>query len=461
MRILLVMPTSEIIGLNQFAMLEPLGLITIAAYIQRHSIKIIDLRIEPTLKDTVVSYQPHIVGIHCVSVADTYRVRSVAHEIKKIDPRILTVVGGHHPTLLPRDFDNEHIDVVVIGDGEITFRELVDHYESDYDLQELAGIAYRKNGEMILNRKRKSPHKLDDTRIPQRELIRKYSGEYYFLLNKPIATVPTSKGCLHRCKFCSIWPYNQGKYRVMGPSRVIKELLEIEVRNVFLGDDNFLQNTKRVSGIYEAIKASGIDKEYIIEARSDAIAQNSDLVEKWRNIGLRIVGIGLEYIRNKELNEVDKKISAKYNNKAIEILKKNDIKITGLFIVNPDFDESDFEKLSEYILKKEIDYPFFAILTPLPGTVLYHEKYSDILSTDRDLYNLLHAVLPTKLSREKFYKKFAQLYKDSWLASIERNRRSFRDGIPPEMGLNLVTAFKKLSNYQTYIEREEKIKINY
>jgi len=455
MRILLVMPASDLIGLNRFAMLAPLGLETIAAYIAHHEVKIIDLRIEPDFENEMLSFQPDVVGIHCVSVADTYKVLNVAHKIKVLNPKVLTVVGGHPPSLLPEDFDSKAVDVIVIGDGEITFKELVDCYQARSDFKNIEGIAYRKNDVLTFNRARPLISNLDDTLLPNRELMRKYSEQYYFLVDKPMAIVPTSKGCPHRCKFCAIWPYNRGEYRCMGPRRVVTELSNIDAKNVFFADDNFFKNIKRANEIYEAIRAEGINKQYIAEVRSDAIVKNPGLIEKWRRIGMKTMGVGFEYIQNANLDEISKRNSANNNDEAIEILHGNDIRITGLFIVNPSFNESDFDGLLEYINKKKINFPFFAILTPLPGTILYKERYDELLTHNRELYNFLHAVLPTKLPREEFYRRFAQLYRDSWSASVKRDRKLYKDDIDTDMGYNIITAFKGLSDYRAYLLREK------
>jgi len=453
MRILLVMPGSLEDTWEQLSKLEPLGLETIAAYVSHCDVRIIDLRIEPDFENEMISFQPDVVGFHC-HATETSNILHLAQKVKLISPKTLTVVGGHHPTLLPRDFDSDFIDVIVIGDGEITFKELVDGYQACSDFKNIEGIAYRKNGVLTFNRTRPLISNLDDVLLPNRELIRNYSEEYYYLMERPVAVVFTSRGCPHRCTFCSVWKFNRGQYRCMGPQRVVTELSNIGIENIFFADDNFLHSVKRSTEIYEAIQASGIKKNYRFVTRGDTIAKNPDLIEKWQKIGLSNVQIAFEYIRNRKLYEINKHNLVKNNEVARKVLQKNGVKITANFIIDPSFEKSDFDELLEYIEKMEIDFPLLSILTPLPGTVLYNERYSDLLTHNYKLYNFLHAVLPTKLPREEFYKRFAQLQKNSWLASMKRNKSS-SGKVDSLLGYNIISALKKLSDHRTYISAEQ------
>ena len=83
---------------------------------------------------------------------------------------------------------------------------------------------------------------------------------------------------------------------------------------------------------------------------------------------------------------------------------------TGIFMVRPDWDEEQFEKLFEYVRSLTIGIPLFSILTPLPGTQLYKAYKDKLLTHDHRLFDLLHAVLPTKLPRDEFYKQYARAY---------------------------------------------------
>jgi radical SAM superfamily enzyme YgiQ (UPF0313 family) len=137
------------------------------------------------------------------------------------------------------------------------------------------------------------------------------------------------------------------------------------------------------------------------------------LVEKWVDVGLYAVLLGLEGASDSALESVNKKNSATINDEAIRILKDNGVIIWGAFIVDPAWDRDEFRKLREYVNAKEITHTQFTVLTPLPGTELYRERSDELLTRDYRCYDTLHSVLPTRLPREEFYKEYANLYRQT------------------------------------------------
>jgi hypothetical protein len=91
-------------------------------------------------------------------------------------------------------------------------------------------------------------------------------------------------------------------------------------------------------------------------------------------------------------------------------MRENGIFFTGIFMVRADWTVEQFDKLFEYVNSLTIGIPLFTILTPLPGTQLYRAYKDKLLTTDHRLFDLLHAVLPTRLPREEFYKQLTRGY---------------------------------------------------
>jgi radical SAM superfamily enzyme YgiQ (UPF0313 family) len=83
------------------------------------------------------------------------------------------------------------------------------------------------------------------------------------------------------------------------------------------------------------------------------------------------------------------------------------------FMVDPDFTREDFKSLRSYILKLKLKHISFSVMTPLPGTKLYENRRDEMLPHRFELYDLLHALLPTRLPLKKFYAEFASLYRDA------------------------------------------------
>lgn len=138
--------------------------------------------------------------------------------------------------------------------------------------------------------------------------------------------------------------------------------------------------------------------------------------------GLVMVLSGFESNDDDNLASLRKKSSWRKNQKANEVLRENGIISTGIFMVRPDWTKEQFEQLYEYVRSLTIGVPLFSILTPLPGTQL-HRVYKDkLLTTDHRLFDLLHAVLPTRLPRDEFYRELCRAY-DATESSV---RESFR-----------------------------------
>jgi radical SAM superfamily enzyme YgiQ (UPF0313 family) len=160
----------------------------------------------------------------------------------------------------------------------------------------------------------------------------------------------------------------------MTAGRVMDEIRIVDTDHITFVDDNFLMNAKRESEIADLVKAEGLDLSFSMEARTDSIAKRPDLVEKWVDIGLYAMLLGLEGATEEALANVNKANALATNDEAIRILKDNGVIIWGAFIVDPQWDEDDFKRLRDYVNEKEITHTQFTVLTPLVGTQLYRQR---------------------------------------------------------------------------------------
>ena len=127
MKILLIEPPKApvTIGGEDVFLFEPLALEYVAAGVNRdHDVRILDLRLEKDLQGALKEFSPDVVGITAYTV-HVNTVRHLFEEIKAWNPQVLTVVGGHHATVMPEDFLSPFIDLIVIGEGVFAFKEIV------------------------------------------------------------------------------------------------------------------------------------------------------------------------------------------------------------------------------------------------------------------------------------------------------------------------------------------------
>ncbi|UCH94130.1 MAG: cobalamin-dependent protein [Candidatus Aminicenantes bacterium] len=451
MKVLLVTPPRNPEGFdsNSVFLMEPLALEYIGAGIKdHHDVRFVDLKAdqEPELKEVLESYQPDVIGCGAFT-ADMNGAKQVCAEAKKLMPGILTVVGGQHATVMPRDFFQDSIDVVVVGEGVYPFKKICERHEKQKSFEDIENIYYRKNGtnrEMVFTGKTEHPP-LDTLPWPDRSLSAHLQDEYklYLAIDKPLsyASLRASMGCPYNCKFCSVSSMLNRKVYRHSVERVIRELEALDAPGVFWVDDEFLIQPDKSMELAKAIEKAGIKKYHFVSNRSDTVINNPKVVEAWAKIGLKFIAIGMESYRDEELKALNKQTTVSMNEEAIRICHDNGIRVRGIFIVQQDYDKEDFRKLAEYTRGVGVDYSSFAVLTPLPGTELYEEKKSELIIHNYNLYDMFHTVLPAKLPLKRFYKEFTNLIKGGM--SLKQKLKMVRK-IPPKDRKKIITKSGKM-----------------
>jgi hopanoid C-3 methylase len=414
MKILLIQPAKpeKALGGEDFAIYEPLALEYLAAGVAgNHDVRILDMRIDRHLDSHLREYRPDVVGMTSYTV-HVNTVKKLFQQIKTLNPDIVTVVGGHHATIMPMDFCTPFIDVIVTGEGVLPFKEVITQIEKKADISSIPGAVHMENGAIHINQPAQDID-LDALPFPRRDLTSAYRNSYFSEWMRPLASIRTSKGCHFRCQFCALWKVTGGRYFVRKPECIVEELSTIKEKYVFFSDDESLLDTKRMEALADLIRATGIDKRYFLYGRSDTISRHPDLIEKWKKIGLERVFVGLEFMRDADLNLIRKGSTVANNIRAIQILKDLDIGIFPMFIVKPEFEKKDFADLRKYCLGLKLDFIGFSVLTPLPGTDLYDEVKDRLINFNYDHFDFFHTLLPTTLPVKDFYDELVTLYDKS------------------------------------------------
>jgi radical SAM superfamily enzyme YgiQ (UPF0313 family) len=302
----------------------------------------------------------------------------------------------------------------VIGLGTTALRELVEALQEG-NAPQVDGVAQTCYTRKLQWNPR--TYTSDDAGIrsaPRYDLVEKYRSEYYLAsLGIQMGLVSSAIGCPYACNFCCIPPISGGCYLPRTPEAVIADIRTLEDSPVIrLVDANSFGSPTQALELAEALAAQGIRRQYLADVRSDTVVRHPELLQRWKEVGLRAVVIGFEAIDTPTLEVMNKKNSAARNRSAIEILHNLGITIVGDFIINPDYTEAQFEHLGNFVREQAIDLPMYSVLTPLPGTELYRQLRAQIRIHDLDYYTLTNAVLPTRLDEELFYQRYAALLRD-------------------------------------------------
>jgi radical SAM superfamily enzyme YgiQ (UPF0313 family) len=333
--------------------------------------------------------------ILCVScmTATVERGKKIAREYKKIretmNKESWTIIGGIHASMIPEDVVND-FDQVFVGEGE----------EKILDL--LSGKIRTKivHGDRIKD--------LDTTPIPNFKLLKNWE-------NMRSWPVMTSRGCPYDCTFCSVTAMFGQSYRVKSVKRIIEELKSYDHKWFFFVDDHFIIKKKRTYELLEAFKEEDLHLRWSCQVRTE-LGKDPALVNKMRAAGCRTVYVGFESINQKSLEEMNKRQTLADIERSIEVFRKSDINIHGMFMFGSDSDEKDiFKSTSAFCRKSGITTVQYMIMTPLPGTVLYKqlEKEGRLLHKKWEYFDAMHVVFqPKNLTTVELQKGMIECYSD-------------------------------------------------
>jgi hopanoid C-3 methylase len=433
MRVLLVRPPvpPHTIGLKHIMVCEPLELEYAAAGLAGHEVEILDLLVERGYERRLRRFRPDVIGTSCY-ITGVNEVKKLCRAAKRWNPRVRTVVGGVHASRVPEDFADGAVDCIALGDGTSLLPEIVAAFESGRPLAEIPGLALPRDGGVTLTGPRPYMGDPDALPFPRRDLVAHLRHRYYYLFHRPVALLKTTWGCWYDCNFCFTWQITGGVAYSRSPESIVDELATIAAEDVYIVDDIFLINRARLARIAELLRARGIRKKFLCFGRSDFIAENEAVIAEWAALGLTAVLIGLEAPTQGELDSMVKRTTVDHNRRAIEVLRRHRVDAYGSLIPGPDYLPEDWARLRRYIEENGLYYLNISPLTPLPGTTIW-DRYKDAIAVSRrahGLWDLSHAVLPTRMPLKAYYRELLRTYAGATLDMGRASRLSLRTRPP-------------------------------
>lgn len=408
MRFLAVHP-GPLMYTKVFLRLEPLGLELVAAALRRagHRVRIVDLQAEPqrVLLRQLREWRPEAVGFSLNYLANVPEVLDLARLVRAELPDCFIFIGGHSASFIAAEL-LEHgaasVDCVLQGEGEANVVALLDAVRED------RAAVHRVPGVFSQQGQGPRPGMLAslDEYLPARDLLR-HRRRYFLGILDPCASIEFSRGCPWDCSFCSAWTFYGRSYRIASPDKVVDELASIREPGVFIVDDVAFIQDRHGLAIGEAIARRGIRKQYYLETRGDVLLRNREVFRYWKSIGLKYMFMGLEAVDEEGLKKYRKRVPLGRNFEALEYARSLGITVAINLIADPDWDRQQFKVIRDWCLEIP-EIVNISINTPYPGTESWHTETRPLTSRDYRLYDIQHAVLPTRLPLPQFYAELVE-----------------------------------------------------
>ena len=445
MKILFVEPPKHFWFVMGEYLPPPLGILELAGYLES---KVPDVEIEVLdcqassldwdgLEKHIERACPDIVASSSLATCNAYTVVRTAATAKTVNPSILTIVGGQHFTATANDSLQKYpeIDVIVRGEGERTLVNIVNAVKNSTHLSGIDGISFRANGEIFHNPDQQLIANLDELPMPAYHFVKDHVQKYHFTMmagSKTIyAILEGSRGCPHRCTFCSQWRHWRGTWRTKSPKRIADEMdfchTNFGAEFIWLTDDNFPLGPT-AERLCDLLNKRGTSKDimWFVQARSDDIVRHGELLRKMRSAGNMWILAGAESGSEATLENLRKNISPDQTREAVRLMKKNDIFAQTTFIIGQREDTHEtLANLREFVDEVDPDLAIFMLLTPFPGTEVYEDARANGWIEDWNWanYDMVHPIMPTQtLSREELQEELLNCYRDfygSWARRLE------------------------------------------
>jgi len=423
LKILLVKPSSLSDHIQ-----PPLGLGYLASSVAgRHQTAILDMLKTPLTDEKFRHYiakeRFDVVGFQCYT-PDLQSVAKLARLVKQESPRIATMAGGPHPTLLPAEtmeYFGDGMDWLLRGEGDEVFPQFMDQLQAKrLEPKTVPGLVWKSDGAIRVNEKTHYVKDLDRVPTPAWDLIQPqtYPPAQHgaFFRRFPIAPIITTRGCPYDCKFCSANVLSGQAMRFRSPESVVAEIRMLysrfHIREFHIIDDNFTINKKHARAVLEKIVASRLPISLAFPNGIRIETVDESLLALMKKSGVYLISLGLESGSNRVLKLMNKKLTVEKNEEKIRLIQKAGIDMAAFFIMGfPGETKDDLRRTVDYSLRLPLLRANYENFLPLPGSPIYYEleKNGELKGIDWRNYHYMTATyIPRGLTREtlkKFQKK--------------------------------------------------------
>jgi len=354
-----------------------IGSAYLMGYVEKHLPQVKCYFVREQAFQTIADMEPDLIGISAYT-PDFNLSLELSTQLKANWPNIPIVLGGPHVTVMPEVLLNSPFDLGVLGEGEETFKELIQSFLDSSEPQRfreniktINGIAYSDEGRLVLTPPRSMIKNLDS--IPPPDISRVITPQ----LEQPNIFI-TSRGCPYFCAYCAARTMWKRSIRFHSPDYVAEELAwrnRARGEDVFHPkDDMFAIKPSRLTAITEALEKRGLAGKISIEtAHTRAHLITDELCRAMVRLGVKSVNCGFESGSPRILKLIkDGPASPEIHQRAIETCNRHGISVVATFMMAlPTETEEDIKLTYEFIQRNNISSPHIFLAIPFPGTQLY------------------------------------------------------------------------------------------
>ncbi len=432
----------------------PLGIAYLASTLETHGfdVKAVDMfdYSWDMVRNTLKTESPDVIGITCLTEqrASPLQVASISKELKS---DCVVVMGGIHPTIMYEQLlTHWPVDVIVLGEGEVTTKELIACLAGGKTIENVSSIAFKRNGSITKTPPRRLVENLDDIPFPAYKYFEfdRYKGGYEILKgawngkhleNLRFVPIISTRGCVGSCQFCSTPAFWQ-RWRTRSAKNVVDEMehLAKDFRCGFFNfaDDIFTVNKNRVIDLCKEIIDRKLDIVWDCETRVNFIWE--DMLEWMIRAGCYCISFGVESASETVLKAIKKKTTPEQIARAFTLTKQMGMKTKMLLMVgNPGEDDRTVHDTVKMIERVRPDFVSVSEAMVFPGTELYElAKRKGLVSDDHWLTDKPAPYFTLENSLEKLLGWSNQMMSAN-AGVVEKGLRRFRNMLEQRTGLRI------------------------
>ncbi len=364
----------------------PLGLLYIASSLRTlraDDVRVVDAFCEglsaEELTARVVRERPDVFGMNC-STHTFLGTIATLKAVRRALPETELVMGGYHATFAAERILRAYpcVDVVLKGEAEHAFPQLLDRLEAGVSLRDVDGVSVVEDGRLV-DRPTAVIQDLDALPFPDRSLLAGVDYGYAYrdipLTHGRFTTICSSRGCPFSCRYCSCATFSMRRWRARSARNVVDEIEALRqdgYRSAVFVDDNFTLDRGRVHEICDLLQERKVRMRFYCEGRVDNAPP--ELLRAMKRAGFDVIYFGVESVSDHVLKYYDKRISAERSRRAIEDAKRAGMLVVASFIIGaPVESREDILRTIEFIERTRPHAAQVNILDCLIGTPIWEE----------------------------------------------------------------------------------------